>query len=93
MHPEIWNKQEIKGISQVGEQAGGGRKLGHARYTLSKRVAVWSQAVVVEMRRGNWLGCGRGWGGMSIWMTCLKSIGFSMNCMTRMKEKELHISR
>lgn len=20
MHPEIWNKQEIKGISQVGEQ-------------------------------------------------------------------------
>ena len=31
--------------------------------------------------------------GVGIWMTCLKSKGFFMNCMTKMKEKEQHTSR
>ena len=31
--------------------------------------------------------------GVGIWMTCLKSKRFFMNCMTRMKEKEQQTSR
>ena len=53
----LWCEEKIRGEP---EQAGGGRKLGHACYSLSKRVAVWSQAVVVEMRRGKWA-WSRGW--------------------------------
>ena len=54
----LWCEEKIRGEP---EQAGGDRKLGHACYSLSKRVAVWSQAVVVEMRRVNGLGAGGGY--------------------------------
>ena len=84
----LWCGEKIRGDP---EQAGGGRKLGHAYYNLSKRVAVWSQAVVLELRRGKLAWVRRG--EVGVWMTCLKSIGFLMNCMTRTKEKELHTSR
>ena len=84
----LWCGEKIRGDP---EQAGGGRKLGQAYYNLSKRVAVWSQAVVLELRRGKLAWVRRG--EVGVWMTCLKSVGFLMKLHDQDEGEDLHTSR